>query len=223
MLSEKIAYLSLYYLAVANIFAFANFAFDKHKAINQQYRIPERRLFITACLGGGIGALIAMKFLRHKTLKSKFRYGIPAITILTYSCIIVLQNVLSDEILPYMSSLFDKAEGGGLLFILLYPFIEGRGEIGLSVYWSSVWTIIAIILYLSITYVLLLKKISPWYRILLYFINAYVFIWMGFECVIGVLNSDSLLKAIILLSLPFTLGFTIDFAKGFARGVSSEL
>ncbi|MCL7749199.1 DUF1294 domain-containing protein [Halalkalibacter alkaliphilus] len=221
LLAEKIAYITFYYLIVANVFSFATFAIDKSKAIHQQYRIPERRLFLTAWIGGGIGALLAMKLLRHKTLKSTFRFGIPMITLLTYACFIVLQGLLHDEVVPYISSVFDRAEEGGILSLLLYPFLMTRGEMYLSLYWSSVLTVAAIIIGLSITH-FILSKSSPIIRFLLWFVHTYAYIWMGYACVIGVLHSDSFWKAIVLLALPFSIGFTRDFVKGFANEFTKE-
>ena len=46
---------------------------------NQLRRTPEKTLITWAIFGGSLGAIIAMKKHRHKTLKPKFRYGIPAI------------------------------------------------------------------------------------------------------------------------------------------------
>ena len=43
------------------------------------FRSPEATLLLLAALGGSIGALLAMRVFRHKTLHRKFRYGVPAI------------------------------------------------------------------------------------------------------------------------------------------------
>jgi len=40
-----------------------------------------------AVLGGSIGAWLGMKIWHHKTLHKKFRYGVPAITIIQLSLI----------------------------------------------------------------------------------------------------------------------------------------
>lgn len=55
---------------------------DKFKAKHNKWRIPEKKLFITAIIGGSLGILCGMYLFRHKTQHKKFVYGIPAIIIL---------------------------------------------------------------------------------------------------------------------------------------------
>ncbi len=196
---------------------------DKHKAINQLYRIPEKRLFLTAWLGGALGVLLAMKFFRHKTLHNSFRYGIPTIMIFTYSIAIIIQGFLIEYVVPGFLSLLDKAEEGGMLFFLLYPFILNRGTTGASMYWSSVWTVIVVILLLSITYYFLSKSISLPMRIGLILINLYSLLLMVYKCVIGLMNAGSLFKGIFLLALPLSIGFVRGFILGFFNAISEEI
>ena len=57
---------------------------DKRRALNGEYRIPEKSLLLVALLGGSLGALIACHALRHKTRKQPFRtllIGIAALQI----------------------------------------------------------------------------------------------------------------------------------------------
>jgi uncharacterized membrane protein YsdA (DUF1294 family) len=63
----------------ANLLTFVTYGIDKYKARHKKWRIPEAMLLLLAALGGSIGALLAMRLFRHKTLHRKFRYGIPAI------------------------------------------------------------------------------------------------------------------------------------------------
>ncbi|MBQ9047312.1 MAG: DUF1294 domain-containing protein [Solobacterium sp.] len=72
----------LYYLVIANLLSFAMFGMDKRKAKKGKWRIPEKRLMLSALIGGSIGALCGMKLFHHKTLKGKFAVGIPAILLL---------------------------------------------------------------------------------------------------------------------------------------------
>lgn len=69
------------YLIVTNILAFAFYAADKKKAEKSKWRIKESALLAFALVGGGIGSLIGMKVLRHKTQKLKFTIGVPLLTI----------------------------------------------------------------------------------------------------------------------------------------------
>ena len=66
------------YIAVINLVTFIAFAIDKSKSKSNSRRIPERTLLIISALGGSLGAMLAMHFIRHKTQHAKFKYGIPA-------------------------------------------------------------------------------------------------------------------------------------------------
>ena len=91
----------LIYLAVINLGSFVLFGVDKRRAKHNEKveksrrrrssrpaekhpeklkrRIPEKVLFVTAALGGSIGAIAGMWTFRHKTLHPSFVYGMPAI------------------------------------------------------------------------------------------------------------------------------------------------
>ena len=49
------------YLFAVNITAFALFGADKRKARRNAWRISEKALFLSAVLGGSLGALIGMR------------------------------------------------------------------------------------------------------------------------------------------------------------------
>ena len=70
------------YLLIINIIAFALMGADKKKAQAKAWRIPEKTLFLSAILGGSIGAIAGMQVFRHKTKHWYFKYGMPAILIL---------------------------------------------------------------------------------------------------------------------------------------------
>jgi uncharacterized membrane protein YsdA (DUF1294 family) len=55
---------------------------DKRKAIKDKYRIPEKKLFRWAILGGSIGSILGMQMFRHKTRHPIFVVGMPLIFIL---------------------------------------------------------------------------------------------------------------------------------------------
>lgn len=71
----------LYYLLAVNLLTFIIYGIDKYKARHNHWRVREASLLLLAALGGSIGALLAMKVFRHKTLHKKFRYGVPAILV----------------------------------------------------------------------------------------------------------------------------------------------
>ena len=60
------SYLLSYY-AVMSLVAFCLYAIDKRKAKRKQWRIAESVLLSVGVLGGALGAIGAMKLLRHKT------------------------------------------------------------------------------------------------------------------------------------------------------------
>ena len=70
------------YFFIINLFAIFLMKYDKVKAINKQYRVSEKTLFLIALILGGIGIYIGMYLFRHKTKHVKFTVGIPLIIIL---------------------------------------------------------------------------------------------------------------------------------------------
>ena len=71
----------LFYLVAVNIVAFALMGIDKKRAINHAWRIPEKTLFLSAILGGSIGAIAGMQVFRHKTKHWYFVIGFPFIAL----------------------------------------------------------------------------------------------------------------------------------------------
>lgn len=70
------------YWIVVNVTGFALMGIDKAKAIRHKWRIPEATLFLTALLGGSVGAWIGMYTFRHKTKHIRFVVGFPVILVL---------------------------------------------------------------------------------------------------------------------------------------------
>lgn len=70
------------YLAIINVATFLTFGIDKWKARQSKWRIREASLLLLAVLGGSLGAWLGMQVWHHKTLHTKFRYGVPAILII---------------------------------------------------------------------------------------------------------------------------------------------
>ena len=72
-----------YWLAAVNIAAFFLMWLDKRRAKRRgARRIRERTLFLSALLGGSVGAIAGMRLFRHKTKHWYFVWGMPAILIL---------------------------------------------------------------------------------------------------------------------------------------------
>ena len=77
-----------YYLLAVNIIACFFYGMDKWKARHGAWRIPERVLLLLAFVGGSLGALLGMRIFHHKTRKSKFDIGVPAL--LAVQCIVLI-------------------------------------------------------------------------------------------------------------------------------------
>jgi len=69
-------------IIVINIIGYTMVWFDKSRAKRGGWRIPEKRYFKLAFLGGSIGIYLGMKKFRHKTKHNKFVYGMPALILL---------------------------------------------------------------------------------------------------------------------------------------------
>lgn len=78
------------YLILINIIAFWAMYIDKRKAKKGKRRIPEKTLFILVGLGGGIGGILGMYLFRHKTKKTRFVIGFPAILIFEVLVVIAI-------------------------------------------------------------------------------------------------------------------------------------
>ena len=68
------------YLVLMNLIAFALMGIDKRRAKREgMRRIPEKTLFLSALLGGSVGAIVGMRTFRHKTRHWYFVWGMPLI------------------------------------------------------------------------------------------------------------------------------------------------
>ncbi len=70
------------YLVVINLTAFFLMYADKKKAQKQKWRIRESVLFLSAALGGSVGAICGMYIWHHKTKHWYFVIGMPLILVL---------------------------------------------------------------------------------------------------------------------------------------------
>ena len=85
---ENYLILFLIYLLVINFYAVVITVSDKKLAKSGARRVPEKKLFITAALGGSLGMYITMRKIRHKTLHMRFMIGIPLI--MAAQCVLIL-------------------------------------------------------------------------------------------------------------------------------------
>ena len=68
------------YLAAVNLWAFCLMGFEKGRSRRKgTRRVRERTLFLSALLGGSLGAAAGMRLFRHKTKHWYFVWGMPAI------------------------------------------------------------------------------------------------------------------------------------------------
>jgi uncharacterized membrane protein YsdA (DUF1294 family) len=65
------------YLGIVNTIALLMMGIDKRRAVRGGRRVPEKRLFLAALIGGAAGILVGMLWFRHKTRHVSFRLGIP--------------------------------------------------------------------------------------------------------------------------------------------------
>ena len=72
----------LWALAALNLLAFALMGADKRRAKTARRRISERTLFLSAILGGSVGAILGMWTFHHKTKHWYFVWGMPLILFL---------------------------------------------------------------------------------------------------------------------------------------------
>lgn len=78
----------LTYLFIVNLLGFVLMFIDKKRAQNNQWRIKEATLFLSAAIGGSIGSMLGMKVFRHKTKHLSFLIGMPAIFIVQVALVI---------------------------------------------------------------------------------------------------------------------------------------
>lgn len=70
------------YLLIMNAAGFLFMHIDKRRAVQGEYRIPERVLLAIAFLGGSVGSYAGMYVFRHKTRKPRFSVGIPLMLVM---------------------------------------------------------------------------------------------------------------------------------------------
>ena len=70
------------WLAVWSLVLFFVMGVDKRRAARGRWRVPEKRLFLLALLGGACGGWLAMRVFRHKTRHWYFAVVFPVLALL---------------------------------------------------------------------------------------------------------------------------------------------
>ncbi|MEM6258966.1 MAG: DUF1294 domain-containing protein [Planctomycetota bacterium] len=60
-------------IVLMSLFTLGFYAWDKRQARRDGWRVPEKRLHLLSLLGGWPGAMIGQRWLRHKSVKTRFR------------------------------------------------------------------------------------------------------------------------------------------------------
>lgn len=81
---EWLGYVLLGWLSVMSVILFIVMRHDKHLSHTRKRRIPERRLFLLAILGGALGGVLGMQIFRHKTQHPQFYLGFPLLALLQW-------------------------------------------------------------------------------------------------------------------------------------------
>ena len=77
MEKTTIVLIALGVLAVTNLISFALMRHDKSCAKKGSWRVPEATLFIATACFGGLGGVLGMQLLRHKTQHWYFKLFFP--------------------------------------------------------------------------------------------------------------------------------------------------
>lgn len=73
-----------------NTVTFSLIMLDKRRARQQNWRVRERTLFLSALMFGAAGILIGMYMFRHKTRHWSFILGIPFLLLFNIACCYLL-------------------------------------------------------------------------------------------------------------------------------------
>ena len=82
------------WLLLMSLVLFFTMGADKRRAVKSLRRVPERRLFTLALLGGAAGGWLGMYAFRHKTKHWYFQYGMPAILLIQVVLCVFLVKLL---------------------------------------------------------------------------------------------------------------------------------
>lgn len=80
----------LIYLAALSLVLFIMMGHDKRRARRGGRRVPEKRLFALAALGGALGGWLGMYAFHHKTRHWYFKFGFPALALLQAAALVYM-------------------------------------------------------------------------------------------------------------------------------------
>lgn len=78
------------YLVIMSLVLFIMMGHDKHRARRGGRRVPEKRLFALAALGGALGGWLGMYAFHHKTRHWYFKFGFPALALLQAAALVYM-------------------------------------------------------------------------------------------------------------------------------------
>ncbi|MBP3540124.1 MAG: DUF1294 domain-containing protein [Oscillospiraceae bacterium] len=78
------------YLAALSLVLFIMMGHDKRRARRGGRRVPEKRLFALATLGGALGGWLGMYAFHHKTRHWYFKFGFPALALLQAAALVFM-------------------------------------------------------------------------------------------------------------------------------------
>ena len=78
----------LIYFLIISFYSVMLTCSDKRLAVKGSRRVPEKKLFGAALLGGALAMYITMRTVRHKTLHKRFMIGLPVIIILQTAAVV---------------------------------------------------------------------------------------------------------------------------------------
>ncbi|MCF6244672.1 MAG: DUF1294 domain-containing protein [Sulfurovum sp.] len=90
----------LVYYVILGLITFFMYKKDKNASLSNSWRVSEKTLHLLSLLGGWIGAVIAQKYIRHKTQKRVFK--------IIFFITIFINLTLLAVLLAYTSSYIDR-------------------------------------------------------------------------------------------------------------------
>lgn len=78
------------YLVIVSLVLFIMMGHDKRQARCGGRRVPEKRLFAIAALGGALGGWAGMYAFRHKTRHWYFKFGFPALALAQVAALVLM-------------------------------------------------------------------------------------------------------------------------------------
>ena len=76
-------------IAIMNIAALALMGYDKKRARQGKWRVPEKMLFLVTACFGGLGSVLGMKVFHHKTQHWYFKVFFPVLLVVQIVLLVV--------------------------------------------------------------------------------------------------------------------------------------